>query len=107
MLKRLKLDSATFNSILKKFYAFVDYEDSIGKYFIKGYKNKKRIKAEKDSHVFICQADIINYVTGKEIIPYNEDWRQIVCVKKNDLQSADEIKELSWNDSFNKRLFTF
>ena len=104
MLKRLKLDSATFNSILKKFYAFVDYEDSIGKYFIKGYKNKKRIKAEKDSHVFICQADIINYVTGKEIIPYNEDWRQIVCVKKNDLQSADEIKELSWNDSFNKRI---
>ena len=66
MLKRLKIDSATFNSILKKFYAFVDYEDSIGKYFTNGYKNKKRIKAEKDSYVFICQADIINYVTGKE-----------------------------------------
>lgn len=104
MLKRLKLDSETFNSILKKFHAFVDYEDSIGKYFTKGYSNKNRIKAEKDTYTFICQADIINYITGREVIPYKESWRQIVCIKKNDLQSSDDIKELAWNDNFNKRI---
>lgn len=104
MLKRLKIDSKTFNTILKKFYLFVDYEDSIGKYFIKGYKNKTRIKAEKDSYTFICQASVVNYITGREIVPYKDDWKQIVCVKKNGLKSSEDIQELHWNDSFNKRI---
>lgn len=87
MLRRIKIDSITFNSLLKRYPKYIIEED-LKPYFSNGYKDKHIIRVNTDLNIMIVQGIAINGRYGKEIVP---DWMQIVCYCDDSL-NQNEIK---------------
>lgn len=104
MLKRLRIDEKTYNSIFEKYPKYIEYVEDLKPYLLKGYKDKKIIKVDSITRTLIIQGYRIN-TREYSIIPPEHDWQQVVCVLDNSLDNVQEIEITPWSTVVNKKIY--
>lgn len=100
MLRRIKIDSITYQELLDRYPDYIEHCDDINKYQLKGYTDKKVIKGNENE--MIIQGYRLNSRYEKEIVP---DWMQVVCVKDDSLDYRSTTKVI-WSSQANKAVNT-
>ena len=99
MLNRIKIDTITYEKIIKTFPDFVLYT-SASKYIASGYSQKSVIVVDTEEHSLICKGSVINYITGNKRLV---SWKQMFCVTDNSLEEG-EIEPLPYSFQANSKI---
>ena len=100
MLRRIKIDSITYQEILDLYPKYLEQCDNLNPYYLDGYKDKRLIKGNEEE--MIVQGYRLNVLYNKEIIP---DWMQVVCVKDDSLDYKS-TNSIIWSSQANKAVNT-
>lgn len=96
MLRRIRIDSVTYNELVTKYHKYIEECDDLNPYYLKGYKDKNIIKATENE--MIIQGYRLNERYTNDIIPY---WMQVVCVCDDSLEYKSTNK-IIWSSQANK-----
>lgn len=105
MLRRVNIDADTYNSIFERFPKYIEYVDNLKEYFIKGYRDKRIIKVDSIKRTLIIQAYRIN-TKEHNIVDASCDWKQVICVLDESLDSIKDVKELPFASVVNKKVYS-
>lgn len=99
MLNRIKIDTVTYDKIIKTFPEFVVYT-SASKYIATGYSQKSVIVVDIEEHSLICKGSFLNYVIGEKKLT---SWKQMFCVTDNSLE-VNEVEPLPFASQANSKI---
>ena len=105
MLRKLKIDAKTYNSIFEKYPKYIEYVEDLKNYFLRGYKDKNKIKVDSATRTLIIQGYRLNTEECEVIAPEN-DWQQVVCVLDDSLDGIQEADKVPWASVANKKIYT-
>ena len=100
MLRRIRIDSITYKELLDLYSSYIEHCDDLNPYYLKGYQDKKKIKANDDE--MIIQGYRVNDLYNTNLVP---GWMQVVCVYDDSLEYRSIAKTI-WSSQANKAVNT-
>ena len=96
MLRRIRIDSITYNEIINNYHKYIEECKDLNPYYLDGYKDKDVIRANEDE--MIIQGYRLNERYPNDIVPH---WMQVVCVCDDSLEYKSTNK-IIWSSQANK-----
>ena len=101
MLRRIRIDSITYNELLDLYSDYIEHCDDLKPYYLNGYKDDKKIIRANDEEMII-QGYRLNGRYEKDVIP---GWMQVICVYDDSLEYRS-TRKLIWSSQANKAVNT-